>query len=189
LSVTAELPYRNNQQLPIPVARPRYSPQAKQQTDVWPGKVLDMDTGIERQRVVVAEHILCENEHDWPAVFDTFVQDDRACYDVVPLGRRFGGIEGVRGFYEAIAAGLPDLHIQVESEYDVPGCSIREVIVTGTHEGQFAGVKPLGNQICIKMAAFYTFDPESGKIASTRIYYDQASLIAQMQGKQAAAVA
>jgi steroid delta-isomerase-like uncharacterized protein len=144
---------------------------------------------MDSQREVVARHIRGENEHDWPAVYDTFVQDDRAHYDVMPLGTSFKGIEGVRGFYQAIAAALPDLHIEVVSEYDVPGCSIREVVITGTHHGEFAGLKPLGNRVRIEMAAFYTFDPASGKLISERIYYDQASAVEQMQRKQGSAVA
>jgi steroid delta-isomerase-like uncharacterized protein len=148
-----------------------------------------MDKVVENQREIVAKHIRGENEHDWPAVYDTFVQDDRAHYEVVPLGTVFNGIEGVRGFYQSIAAALPDLQIEVLSEYDVPGCSIREVVITGTHKGQFAGVKPLGNMIRIEMAAFYTFDAASGKIISEKIYYDQASVWEQMQGRQRSAAA
>jgi predicted ester cyclase len=148
-----------------------------------------MESIVERQRGIVAEYIRGESEHDWPAVYDTFVQDDRAYYDVVPLGARFKGIEGVRGFYQSIAAAVPDLHIEVISEYDVPGCSIREVVIASTHKGEFAGVKPLGNAIRIEMAAFYAFDAGSGKLISERIYYDQASLLEQMQGKQESAVA
>ena len=139
---------------------------------------------IERQREIVARHIRGENEHDWATVYDTFVQDDRAHYDVVPLGVVFRGIEGVRGFYQSIAAALPDLRIEVLSEYDVPGCSIREVVISGTHKGEFAGVKPLGNAIRIEMAAFYTFDAASAKLISEKIYYDQASVLEQMQGRQ-----
>jgi steroid delta-isomerase-like uncharacterized protein len=148
-----------------------------------------MDKIVENQREIVAKHIRGENEHDWPAVYDTFVQDDRAHYEVVPLGTVFNGIAGVRGFYQSIAAALPDLQIEVLSEYDVPGCSIREVVITGTHKGEFAGVKPLGNMIRIDMAAFYTFDAASGKLISEKIYYDQASVVEQMQGKQRSAVA
>jgi steroid delta-isomerase-like uncharacterized protein len=144
---------------------------------------------IERQRKIVARHIRGENEHDWTSVYDTFVQDDRAHYDVVPLGAVFKGIEGVRGFYQSIAAALPDLRIEVRSEYDVPGCSIREVVITGTHKGEFAGVQPLGNAIRIEMAAFYTFDAESGQLLAEKIYYDQASVLEQMQGRQVSAVA
>jgi steroid delta-isomerase-like uncharacterized protein len=148
-----------------------------------------MDSTVERQREVVARHIRGENEHDWPAVYDTFVQDDRAHYDVMPLSASFKGIDGVRGFYQSISAALPDLQIEVVSGYDVPGCSIREVLITGTHRGDFAGLKPLGNRVRIQMAAFYTFDESSGKLISERIYYDQASAVAQMQGEQTSAVA
>lgn len=144
---------------------------------------------IERQREVVARHIRGENEHDWPAVYDTFVQDDRAHYDVMPLNAKFKGIEGVRGFYQAIATALPDLHIEVVSEYDVPECSIREVVITGTHQGEFAGVKPLGNPVRIEMAAFYAFDARSGKLISERIYYDQATAVEQMRRIRESAVA
>jgi steroid delta-isomerase-like uncharacterized protein len=144
---------------------------------------------VERQREIVARHIRGENEHDWAAVYDTFVQDDRAHYDVVPLSAVFKGIEGVRGFYQTIAAALPDLRIEVKSEYDVPGCSIREVVITGTHLGEFAGVKPLGNAIRIEMAAFYTFDAVSGKLIAEKIYYDQAGVLEQMRGGQTSAAA
>jgi len=144
---------------------------------------------VERQREIVARHIRGENEHDWDAVYETFVQDDRAHYDVVPLGTVFKGIEGVRGFYQAIAAALPDLHIEVASEFDVPGCSIREVVITGTHKGDFAGIKPMGNTVRIEMAAFYTFDTAPEKLIAEKIYYDQAGALQQMQGNQTATAA
>jgi steroid delta-isomerase-like uncharacterized protein len=146
-----------------------------------------MEGIVERQRKIVSEHIRGENEHNWPAVYNTFVQDQRAYYDVVPFGTRFEGIDGVRAFYQSVANAVPDLHIEVKSEHDVPGCSIREVVLTGTHLGDFAGVKPLGNKLRLEMAAFYTFDADGEKLISERIYYDQASLFAQMQGKQASA--
>ena len=151
--------------------------------------MVERENMVERQRAIVATHIQGENQHDWPSVYDTFVQDDRAYYDVVPLGARFKGIEGVRGFYQSIAHAMPDLQIEVVSEYDVPGCSIRETVISGTHKGEFAGVKPLGNAIRIEMAAFYTFDESGGKLVSERIYYDQASLLQQMLGPQVPAVA
>jgi len=144
---------------------------------------------IQRQREIVARHIRGENEHDWATVYDTFVQDDRAHYDVVPMGATFRGIEGVRGFYESIAAAMPDLRIQVLSEFDVPGCSIREVVISGRHQGEFFGVPPLGNAIRVELAAFYTFDADSARLVAEKIYYDQATLMAQMQARPASTVA
>ncbi len=143
---------------------------------------------IHRQREIVARHIRGENEHDWATVYDTFVQDDRAHYDVVPLGAVFRGIEGVRGFYESIAAAVPDLQIQVLSEFDLPGCSIREVVISGSHQGEYLGVPPLGNAIRVELAAFYTFDADSERLVAEKIYYDQATLMAQMQARPASTV-
>jgi predicted ester cyclase len=105
------------------------------------------------------------------------------------MGTSFKGIGGVRAFYQSIAAALPDLHIDVKEEYDMPGCSIREVVISRTHQGEFAGIKPLGKKVRLEMAAFYTFDVGAMKLISERIYYDQAGVIAQMQGNQSAAVA
>jgi steroid delta-isomerase-like uncharacterized protein len=148
-----------------------------------------MSDVVDRQRALVAEHIGFENNQDWAGVCTTFVQDDRAYYDVVPLGTRFQGIEGVRGFYQAIGHALPDLHIEVVSEVHVPGTSILEVVITGTQRGEFAGIKPLGNPVRIEMAAFYIFNADSDKLIAERIYYDQASVVQQMLGKQQSAVA
>jgi hypothetical protein len=39
------------------------------------------------------------------------------------------------------------------------------------------------------MAAFHTFDPDCGKLIFERIYYDQAPLQAQIEGKEKSAVA
>jgi len=63
----------------------------------------------------------------------------------------------------------------VRSEYDFPGCTILEVVITGTHKGDFVGVRPLGNAVRIAMAAFYTFDETSEKLISERIYFDQGN--------------
>ena len=84
--------------------------------------------------------------------YDTFVQDDRAHYDVVPLGAVFTGIQGVRGFYESIAAALPDLKIEVvvsmtltvarsgKSSYQEPTkANLRELSLLGT---RFASTLP-----------------------------------------------
>ena len=142
-----------------------------------------MGNVIEQQRAIVAEHIRLENSHDWTGVRDTFVQDERAHYDVVPLGTSFQGIDAVDNFYRAISTAVPDLKIEVAAEFDVPGCSIREVVLTGTHRGDYFGVPPMGNSLRVELACFFTCDEVSGKLLGERIYFDQAGLLKQMQGE------
>ena len=76
---------------------------------------------LELQRATVAEHIRQENEHNWPGVYDTFVQDDQSFYDVVALHTHFAGFNGVKDFYAAAQTAFPDFRIDVWAEYDVPG--------------------------------------------------------------------
>ena len=147
-----------------------------------------MEDIIKRQRATVEEHIRTKNAGDWPAVYNTFVQSEVAYYDVIPYGTKFEGIEGVKDFYQTLAAAIPDLHIAGLTEYDVPGCSIREVTLTGTHRGEYFGVPASSNPIRVDLAAFYLFDVEdtTGKLLGERVYFDNATLLRQMRGEEKA---
>jgi len=144
-----------------------------------------MENIIELQRATVAEHFRAENAHDWPAVHHTFVQGDEAYYDVVPLSKRFRGISGVQDFYSTISAALPDFQVETTVEYDVPGCSIREVTCTGTHRAEYCGVPGSGNRIRFEVAVFFIFGngKDAGKLMAERIYFDNETVVRQMRGE------
>ncbi len=137
------------------------------------------------QRRVVAEHLAGENAHDYATVNATFVQADRAYYEIAAGGAHFDGIEGVRGFYELLDSVLPDLDVICTHEYDVPGCSIREVTARGTHSAEFAGVAASGNYVSFEVCALYIFDEEEpDKLIAERAYWDNDGLIRQLQGEK-----
>ncbi len=140
---------------------------------------------ISRQRAAVAKHILLENEHQWAAVPSTLAEDDRAFFDFVPVGQ-FKGAEGVRQLYQTIGTAFPDLHIEISSEYDVPGCSIREGFITGTHQGEYLGIPASGLSIRIAMAAFFVFDPTSGDLIGERLYLDHGTALQHLRGREPA---
>jgi steroid delta-isomerase-like uncharacterized protein len=144
-----------------------------------------MDEIIRLQRATVAEHIQAENNKDWSAVYDTFIQNENAYYDVAPLATRFKGISGVKDFYQVIAAAVPDFHILVTGEYDTPGCSVRELTITGTHQGEYCGVPARGRPVRIELAAFYLFGTgtDAGKLMAERIYFDNELMLRQMRGE------
>jgi hypothetical protein len=86
----------------------------------------------------------------------------------MPLATRFNGIAGVKDFYQTITASFPDFQITVAREYDTPGCSIREVLINGTHLGEYGGVSASGNRVAFELAGFFLFGSggNAGKLVS-----------------------
>ncbi|GDY29123.1 ester cyclase [Gandjariella thermophila] len=145
---------------------------------------------IAAQRRTIDEHIAGENAHDWSRVYGTFVQDDRAYYDVVPLSSHFGGFSGVKDFYGLMEGVLPDFRIVVTGEYDTPRVSVREVTISGTHRGEYCGVAPQGRHVSFELAAFYIFGEgeDAARLVAERIYFDNETLLRQMRGEPDAPV-
>lgn len=140
-----------------------------------------MDARIERQRASVAEHLVLESAHDWAAVVASFTAPDPA-FELVPAAARMRGCEGIAAAYRMLATALPDVRIAEVCGCDVPGCSVREIVVTGTHLGDYFGVAGSGRRVRVEMACFFEFDAE-GRLAVERVYFDNARLLAQMRGE------
>lgn len=140
---------------------------------------------IALQRACITEHMRAENAHEWEAVYATFIRDERASYDVIPMSAVFNGFKGVQDFYAAFDAAFPDFKLRNSAEYDVPGCSIREVTVTGTHRGEFGGIPATGRTICFELAAFYLFGDghEAGRLINERVYFDLETVLRQLRGE------
>lgn len=140
---------------------------------------------IALQQQCIVEHMRAENAHEWDAVYDTFIRDERASYDVIPMSAVFNGFSGVKDFYAAFDAAFPDFKLRNSAEYDVPGCSIREVTVTATHRGEFCGIPATGRKICFELAAFYIFgdDSEAGSLLNERVYFDLETVLRQLRGE------
>ena len=152
---------------------------------------LNTHTEAERialQRACIIEHMRAENAHEWDAVYETFIRDERSSYDVIPLSAVFSGIKGVQDFYADFDAAFPDFILTNSAEYDVPGCSIREVTVTGTHQGEFCGIAATGRKICFELAAFYSFGEgaEAGHLINERVYFDVETILRQLRGEDEA---
>lgn len=142
---------------------------------------------VELQRKCVEQHVALENSHQLDRVLpETFVQEG-AFYDVAPGLAHFEGLQGVRDFYDMLFNTLPDIHIVMTHEYDVPGCCVREGYVTGTHSAEFAGVPASGNPVSFPFAAMYLFGDDPTRLLAERAYWDNDGLIRQMRGEEKAA--
>ena len=117
---------------------------------------------------------------------DTFVDDIANVLiwedlnDVVLVGHSFGGIAD---FYDLLFNVLPDIHIKMTHEYDVPGYSIREGVVTGTHSADFAGVPASGRTVVFPFCGIYIFGDDPTRLIAERAYWDNDGLARQMRGE------
>ena len=143
-----------------------------------------MEDIIRIQRETVDEHVRQESSKNWQGVYDTFVPDETAFFDVVPFNTRYSGIAGVKAFYQAAHAAFPDFKIDVWGEYDSPGCSIREVTISGTHTGEWCGIPGTGRHIRWQIAGFFLFHTgeQAGKLLAERIYFDNDTIMRQIRG-------
>ena len=101
---------------------------------------MNAESLIEMQRRVTHEHMTSETEKRWSDTYSTFSQTEHAALDAMGIGARFAGIEAVKGFYEVFHAAFPDFTVTTLREYDMPGTSIREVMIRGTHKGEYCGL-------------------------------------------------
>jgi len=139
---------------------------------------------IERQRKTVAEHVSHEQTKDWPGLYGTFTpHEEDAYYDVAPFQMRFAKMKGVVDFYQTFARAFPDFQILVFTEHDVPGVSIREVQIEGTHRGEYGGLPATGRRISFPLIALFLFDTATGHLNAERIYFDNNTILAQIRGE------
>ena len=94
---------------------------------------------------IVDQHIRLENAHDLEGVLQTF--GDSARYDDEPWGEHYNGADGVRRFYGQLMKALPDLEIEVHRQHVTDDAVLVEVIIRGTHLGEWRGRAELGNPI------------------------------------------
>lgn len=139
---------------------------------------------IAKQREVVELHISLENAQQQDRVLEETFAKEGVFYDVAPGVVHLEGLQGVKDFYDMLFGTLPDIHISVSHEYDVPGCSIREGVVTGTHSAEFAGVPASGNKVAFAFCGLYLFGADPTQLVAERAYWDNDGLQKQMRGEE-----
>jgi len=134
----------------------------------------------ERRLAVVREHMESENRHEFDVTLGTF---EHPRYELIATGQVFDGAEEVSDYYAKSRTSFPDqrnentvLHVGVD------GAVIAEFDLLGTHEGELLGVAPTGRSFRCRMCAVFEFAPETDRIVCERVYFDQATIAAQLFG-------
>ena len=137
---------------------------------------------IERQKQQVGELLSELAAHRWDKVVELF-SGDSPCFEDVPANTRLTGKAGIVYAYQALAKALPDLQIEIVHAIDGPGCSIREMIFSGTHLGSYHGLEAKGQTVRFACACFFLFDANCQLSTTERIYFDNETVRNQMIGQ------
>jgi steroid delta-isomerase-like uncharacterized protein len=124
---------------------------------------------------VVAEHMRAEMAGDLDATLDTFA--GVAEYDIVPLPMLHVG-EEVRGLLANLLGAFPDLGLHPLVVRHTDDAVVIEGLMTGTHQGPYAGFAPTGRTMELRAAIFFTFDGPD--LRRETVYYDELTLLAQL---------
>lgn len=136
-----------------------------------------MDDGLrERRLAVVAEHFRSEAAQEFDETLATFKDHPR--YEIVPTGQVFDGAEEVMGYYRTTRTAFPDQRHDDVRLHVADDAVIAEFDLLGTNLGEFYGLEPTGKAFRVPIVAIFTFDGDG--ITNERIYFDTASLLAQI---------
>jgi predicted ester cyclase len=86
--------------------------------------------------------------------------------------------EGVTQFYETLWSAFPDVEATIEDMIAENDSVSFRVTVRGTHQGDFLGVAPSGNQVAISVQNIYRF--RDGKVVERWSNPDMFGLMVQL---------
>jgi steroid delta-isomerase-like uncharacterized protein len=139
------------------------------------------ETSLAQRRTgVVLRHIEAENARDIDGLLATFSEPH---YEFVAGGLVADGAEAVRELWAGQYAATGGFHVGLLSIHHADDVVFTEVRITATHTGTFLGVPATGRTMTWDAACVFEFSGEL--LTGERVYFDSASILAQMTGPPA----
>ena len=113
-------------------------------------------------------HSIAEDGRDLPGLLATLTED--CVYELVQTGHRWDGHEGAARFYMGLLGGFPDIHFDLTNIVIGPQGVCEEADVRGTHEAEWLGVPPTGEQLTWQVTIFFPWDREQRLFRGERVY-------------------
>jgi steroid delta-isomerase-like uncharacterized protein len=129
----------------------------------------------ERQ-AIARRHLEMENAYRLQETLDTLTPD--CVFEDMALGERVQGHAAAAAYYQRWWTGFPDLTWVPQRRAFTEDGVVSELIVRGTHRGDYLGIAPTGKTIELPVAIFVSF--ADGRMASERLYYDLATLLREL---------
>ena len=127
----------------------------------------------QRREAIVNQHAEAENRHDVAATIATF---HHPRYDV--NGVPSDGEEAVRELLQGLLDALPDLRAEIGKMRHADDAVFGEGRITGTHDGEWAGIPPTGRRLEFPIVGIFEFDGD--RLLCEKVYFDMASVLTQM---------
>jgi steroid delta-isomerase-like uncharacterized protein len=127
----------------------------------------------QRREAIVNQHAEVENRHDVEATIATF---HHPRYEV--NGDPSDGEEAVRELLQGLMNGFPDLHADIGKMRHADDAIFIEGRITGTHDGEWAGIPPTGRRVEVPVAAIFEFDED--RLICEKVYLDMAAALTQI---------
>ena len=135
---------------------------------------IDTTTSLrQRREAIVYEHAAAENRHDVEATIATFHQPR---YEF--NGQPSDGAQAVRELLGGFMTGFPDLHIEPTRIRHLDDGVLVEGTITGTHDGQWAGIPPTGRHVAVPVVGIFEFDDD--RLLCEKVHMDTAMLLSQI---------
>ncbi|HVE94004.1 MAG TPA: nuclear transport factor 2 family protein [Acidimicrobiales bacterium] len=139
------------------------------------GRVAPSNAGADqslrvRREAVVREHMDAENRLEFDSVMATFAHPR---YELMATGQVFDGESEVREYFRRSRALFPDQHNENAVLRSADDAVVAEFDLVGTDPGG-------GRSFRSRMVALFLFDPGADRIVCERVYFDTASIAAQL---------
>lgn len=134
------------------------------------GRKVDTEE-FQRIRELWISHSKAEDARDLDGLIATLTED--CVYEIMATGQRWEGHDGARNFYLSFLGAFPDVDFKM---YDIvigPQGVFEVAKMVGTHKGEWAGIAPTGQTVDMDVIIHFPWDPDVGKFAGERIYYDR----------------
>lgn len=92
------------------------------------------------------------NKRNLTALYETFAAD---CVWHAPGGREIRGLEGLKQIISGLLHAFPDLHLTIHDMVAEGDKVVARVRWTGTHQGEYRGIAPTGNQVTFTAITIY----------------------------------
>jgi len=127
----------------------------------------------QRREATVRLHAEAENQHDVEATIATFHQPR---YEF--NGKPSDGAQAVRELLQGFMRGFSDFRIEPGRLRHLDDGVLVEGVITGTHDGEWAGIPPTGREVNIPVAGIFEFDDD--RLVCEKVHLDTAALLSQV---------